>query len=125
MGVVDRVAWPAMVDAEPREDLDGPIAARDHHHVVFENEHVRVLETIIRPGDTTPLHTHLMPHMMVVNSGSHFIRRAASGTVLLDTRAMDPLYDLPRYLWSDGTPEHTLENTGSDDIVVVAIELKP
>jgi hypothetical protein len=38
---------------------------------------------------------------------------------------MDPPYDLPRYLWSDGTPEHTLENTGSDDIVVVAIELKP
>ena len=36
-----------MVDAEPREDLDGPIAAPDHHHLVFENEHVRVLETIM------------------------------------------------------------------------------
>jgi hypothetical protein len=46
------VAWPW-----PAE-LDGPIAAPDQHNVLFENDRVRVLETTIRVGEVTPLHTH-------------------------------------------------------------------
>jgi hypothetical protein len=81
---------PAKAAVAPVDDLDGPIAAPDHHKVVFENEHVRVLETVIRVGDTAPLHTHLSKHVMLVSSGSHFIRRDAAGAVLLDTRAQEP-----------------------------------
>jgi hypothetical protein len=113
-----------MVDGERSEDLDGPAAAPDHHTVVFENDYVRVLDTVIRVGDTTPLHTHLAKHLMIVSSGSHFIRRDADGTVLVDTRAMDPPFVVPPLLWSDGTPAHTLENTGVDEIRIRAIELK-
>jgi hypothetical protein len=40
----------------PEPDLDGIVAAPDHHRVIFENDRVRVLETIIRSGDVTPLH---------------------------------------------------------------------
>jgi len=29
-----------------------------HHHVVFENDHVRVLEVLAAPGATSPMHTH-------------------------------------------------------------------
>ena len=28
------------------------------------------------------------------------------------------------YLWSDGTPAHTLENTGADDLELWSVELK-
>jgi hypothetical protein len=105
-------------------DLDGPIGAPDHHHVVFENERVRVFEVVIRVGDTTPLHTHLTPHALVFSSGSHLVRRDASGAVLLDTRTEGPDFVLPRYSWSDGQAAHTLENVGSDDILATAIELK-
>ncbi len=104
-------------------ELDGPIAAPDHHRVVFENGHVRVLETVVPAGDTTPLHTHLPRHLMVVVSGSHFTRRGADDEVLLDTRA-EPAFSMPSYLWSDGTPAHTLENTGQDEIRVISVELK-
>jgi hypothetical protein len=38
-------------------ELDGVIADPDHHAVIFENDMVRVLETTIRAGDVTPLHT--------------------------------------------------------------------
>ena len=114
-----------MADVERSEDLDGPIAAPYQHRVVFENDHVRVLETVIRVGDTAPLHTHLARHLTIVSSGDHFIRRDATGAILFDTRASDPPFVMPRYLWSDGTPAHTLENTGTDDIAVIAIELKP
>jgi len=113
-----------MADVAPVDDLDGPIAAPDHHKVVFENEHLRVLETVIRVGDTAPLHTHLSKHVMLVRSGSHFIRRDAAGAVVFDTRATEPPSVMPPFSWSNGTPAHTLENTGEDDIHITAIELK-
>jgi hypothetical protein len=113
-----------MADVAQPGDLDGPIAAPHHHTVVFENEHIRVLDTVIRVGDTAPLHTHLAKHLLLVSSGSHFIRRDAAGAVLVDTRATEPPFVMPRFSWSNGTPAHTLENTGEDDIRITAIELK-
>jgi hypothetical protein len=104
------------------DELDGVIAAPDHHRVLFENDVVRVIETTIRAGDTTPVHTHLAPTAMYVISGSHFVRRDPEGAVMLDTRA-DPGFVLPRVMYSPGTPRHTLENTGPDDLVVIGVEL--
>jgi len=114
-----------MDQAEPVGDLDGPVADPDHHKVVFENAHVRVLETVIEVGDMTPLHTHLTRHLMIASSGSHFIRRDATGDVVFDTRATQPPSVIQPIAWDDGTPAHTLENTGDDVIRVTAIELKP
>lgn len=108
----------------PREDLDGVVAAPDHHRVIFENDRVRVLETAIGAGDTTPVHTHLAPTAMYVVSGSHFVRRSGTGEVMFDSRAADPPFEMPRVLWSDGLAEHTIENTGRDDLVVISVELK-
>ena len=106
------------------DGLDGVIAAPDHHTVLFENDRVRVLETTIRAGDITPIHTHLTPTAMYVVSGSHFLRRDETGATLLDTRA-DPDFVMPRVMFSEGIPRHTLENTGSDDLIVIGVELKP
>jgi mannose-6-phosphate isomerase-like protein (cupin superfamily) len=104
--------------------LDGVVAAAEHHHVIFENERVRVLETAIPAGAVTAPHTHLLPTVMYVVSGSHFIRRDGAGEVMLDTRAADPPFAMPPVLWAASTPEHTLENTGADDLVVIGVELK-
>lgn len=30
----------------------------DHHHVIMENDHVRVFEVLAAAGDTSPMHTH-------------------------------------------------------------------
>ena len=111
-------------DGHAPTDLDGPIAAPDHHRVVFENERVRVVDTLIRAGDTAPVHTHLAPHLLIVRSGSRFVRRDPSGKVLLDTRDDGPDPVMPPYAWNDGIGPHTLENLGPDDIVATAIELK-
>lgn len=105
------------------DDLDGVVAAPDHHKVLFENEVVRVLQTTIRAGDTTPLHTHLAPTVLYVVSGSHFVRRDEGGTVLVDTTE-DPSFVLPRVLFAPAIPRHTLENPGPDDLVVIGVELK-
>ena len=106
-------------------DLDGPMAAPDHHRVVFENERVRVFETVIRAGDRTPLHTHLTPHVVIISTGSQFVRRDQTGAITFDTRAADPAFVMPVYSWSEGLSAHTLENTGTDDLTATSIEIKP
>ena len=105
------------------DELDGPIAASDHHEVLYENDQVRVIRTTIPAGDTAPLHTHLASAVNYVVSGSHFHRRAEDGSTLLDTKA-DPEFVLPQVSFSIGTPRHTLENTGPDDLIVINVELK-
>ncbi|MBI3750084.1 MAG: cytoplasmic protein [Chloroflexi bacterium] len=104
-------------------DLDGVVVAPGNHKVLFENDDVRVLETTIAVGETTPLHTHFAPTVMYVISGSHFRRRDEGGMILVDTRAT-PGFILPKVLFSSGLPSHTLENTGDDLLIVIGVELK-
>ena len=105
------------------DELDGVIAAPDHHKVIFENDAVRVLEVTIRAGDRTPLHTHLTPTLLYVKSGSHFVRRDEHGQILVDTRA-DPAFVMPPVIYTPTSPRHTLENPGPEDLVMIGVELK-
>ena len=111
------------MSAEPwPTELDGLIAAPDHHTVLFENDAVRVIETIVRSGDTTPIHTHPKTLMYVV-SGSQFIRRSDSGEVMVDTREEGESFVMPSVIWSDGVPPHVIENPAEEDLIVIGVEL--
>jgi len=46
--------------------LDALTASPAHHKLLLENAQVRVLETIINPGETTALHTHQWPAVHTV-----------------------------------------------------------
>ena len=93
--------------------------------MLFENDRVRVVRTTIQAGDTTPVHTHLTPHLITFSSGSQFVRRDAEGNVLVDTRELGADYVIPPYTWVEGVGPHTLENVGRDDIVATSVERKP
>ena len=105
------------------DDLDGVAVAPENHRVLFENDRVRVLETIIEAGDVTPLHTHLAPQVMYVVSPSSFIRRDEHGATMVDTRS-DPDFVLPTVIWSSTLGPHSIENTGSDPLIVIGVELR-
>jgi hypothetical protein len=92
--------------------------------LLFENDRVRVVETIVRVGETTPLHTHILPTVLYTLSGTHYVRRDAGGVVQVDTRNIDPPFTMPPVQWSDGISEHTLENPGPEDLIVIGFELK-
>jgi len=49
--------------------------------------------------------------------------REEHGTTIVDTRA-NPDFVIPRVLFAQSTPKHTLENTGADDQVIIGVELK-
>ena len=111
-------------DAWPWPDsLDALSAAPQHHTLLFENEHVRVLETRIPPGDRAPVHTHRWPSVLYIFSWSDFIRRDADGKLVVDSRAAGGSAP-PAVLWSPALPPHSLENVGAREIRVVSVELK-
>jgi mannose-6-phosphate isomerase-like protein (cupin superfamily) len=105
------------------DEHDGVAVAPNNHKVIFENEHVRVLETTIMAGEKTPMHTHLRPTLNYVLSGSHFIRRDENGEIMRDTRA-EPGAVQPKVHFVESRPMHTIENTDTKDLVVLGVELK-
>jgi hypothetical protein len=85
---------------------------------------VRVLETRIKAGETTAIHTHRWPNVQRIVSSTDFVRRDGQGAVLLDTRSGDPRPDPGATLWSSPLPPHSIENVGGTDLQVIMVELK-
>lgn len=106
------------------DDLDALVAAPDNHTLLFENDFVRVLDTVIRPGETTPMHTHCWPGAMYLQSWSDFVRRDEKGDILADSRKIESLSTPPPVLWLEPLPPHTLENVGTTDIRGISVEIK-
>ena len=104
--------------------LDALQAAPDHHKLLLENENVRVLETKIPAGATTPVHVHRWPAVHYVVSWSQFVRCDDHGNVLLDTRLTDFNQNAPQALWGAPLLAHTVENVGSDLLHIISVELK-
>ena len=111
----DTYPWP--------DELDGVAADPGHHHVMFENDEVRVLKTVVAAGDTTLVHWHPKTVMYVV-SGEHFVRYNEHDEVMTDTREQPEGWKLPDVLWSDSTPLHKLWNPSDVDLVVIGVEIK-
>lgn len=106
------------------DELDALIAAPDHHQLLLENERVRVLDTRIPPGGSTPVHTHRWPAWLYVLSWSDFVRYDDKGKVLLDSRTVESLKVPPTTVWAAALPPHSLENVGNNDLHVISVELK-
>ena len=114
----DAAGWPWP------DSFDALSAAPQHHTLLLENDHVRGLETRIPPGDLVPVHTHRWPSVLYVFSWSDFIRRDATGAVLIDSRIGGEADSRPSVVWSAALPPHSLENVGSTEIWLISLELK-
>ncbi len=99
-------------------------AAPDHHEVLLENDKVRVLDTCLKPGERTPIHTHASAAALYVMSWSDFIRRDADGNVIVDSRTWERQPAIGEALWLPPLPAHSVENIGKSDLRLVAVELK-
>jgi len=105
------------------DSLDALVAAADTHQLLFENDSVRVLETKIEPGQTTPVHTHRWAGVLYVLSIADIVRRDADGAVMVDTRG-GTLPEPGAAIWGAALPPHTLENVGVKAIHIIGVELK-
>lgn len=105
-------------------EMDAVIAAPAHHRVLLENDLVRVLETIVEPGETVPLHTHRWPAVTYFRSTTDLVRRDENGTVLMDTRLLSGPLPVGQAVWTPPLGLHTLENVGTTTLHVITVEHK-
>ena len=113
--------------ADPQHDgpvLDALVAAPDHHRVLLENEQVRVLDTKVGPGETTPIHVHPWPSVLYVLSWSDFVRYDPAGNVLVDSRKQGSSPEVGSAIWAGPLPPHRASNVGTRDLHILAIEFK-
>jgi quercetin dioxygenase-like cupin family protein len=56
--------------AQGTESDPVPVEQEPHHRVVFENQYVRVLDVVVKPGETTLFHKHSLDNVAVVLAGT-------------------------------------------------------
>lgn len=105
-------------------EKDALVASPMHHFLLLENEFVRVLETIILPGETTAVHTHQWPAALTIISWSDFIRYDAEGIITADSRNLPAADRDGTALWTEPLTPHSLKNVGEKIIHVISTELK-
>ena len=61
---------PAAIASKAQGTATDPVAVEQepHHHVVFENQYVRVLDVVVKPGETTLFHKHSLDNVAVILS---------------------------------------------------------
>ena len=88
----------------------------------FENDHVRVFEVRLDPGERGPFHGHDRTYFWTVVEPGRGLQRAADGTFVVRDYAVGET----RYLeLSDAEPlVHDLENVGDTILRFITVELK-
>ena len=104
----DSAPWPLPLD--PMR-LD-----RAHHSVLFENNRVRVLRTVLEPHLKGPLHEH--PHYVVV-----YLTDLHTTMTMADGKAVDNPRRPGDVAWRDAL-KHVTENIGEHQAVEIQVELK-
>jgi quercetin dioxygenase-like cupin family protein len=111
-------------DIEWLESLDAMAAAPDHHVLLLENDRVRVLDSVVKPGESTPVHTHRWPAVLYIIGTSDFVRKDEAGNVIFDSRNAGGEMRPGTAVWSGPLEPHFVTNVGDSEIRVVSVELK-
>lgn len=102
------------------------LAAAPHNHELgtslwFENDHVRVFEVRLEPGERGPFHVHDRTYFWTVVEAGRGLQRFADGTSITRDYALAET----RYLEQsqDDRLVHDLENVGTTTLRFVTVEL--
>lgn len=106
------------------DSLDAMTAAPEHHTVLLENERVRVLDSLVKSGDSTPVHTHRWPAVLYILGTSDFVRCDAEGSVIFDSRESETRAEIGQTVWSPPLKPHFVKNIGKGQIRVISVEVK-
>ncbi len=112
------LALSSVVAAGQQPDHIDPIeVSPDKYRVLLENEHVRVLEYQIKPGQKDAWHTH-PPKVSYIVSG---------GTLRITTEDGDSFVvseDSDNAAWMGAVSRHFGENIGTTPVRIVLVEIK-
>lgn len=90
-------------------------------HLRFDNDHVRVFEVRLDPGERGPFHVHDRPYFWTVVESGRGLQRFADGrSVTRDYRLGETRYLVHA---PDDALVHDLENVGETTLRFVTVEL--
>jgi quercetin dioxygenase-like cupin family protein len=115
---------PATVASNAAGTATDPVAVEQepHHHVIFENQYVRVLEVVVDPGDTTLFHKHSLDNV-AVQLNDAVIKRQFPGEDWVATPAKE---GSAGFVAGTKTPYvHRISNTGATVFHVLDVEILP
>ncbi len=97
--------------------IDVLIASPANFKLLLENEHVRVLEYTLKPGEKDTPHTHPAKSSYVVTGGKIKVHLENGETIIVDEVAETAS-------WMGYVGKHYVENIGSTTIKIVLTEVK-
>lgn len=111
----DSLASENKKDREP--DIDGLTASPANFKLLLENEHVRVLEYTLKPGEKDQWHTHPAKSSYVVSGGQLTVHLENGDSILADEKTGTAL-------WMDHVGKHYVQNTGNTTVKIILTEIK-
>jgi len=104
-------------DSDQITEIDVLTASPDKYKLVLENEHVRVIEYSLKPGEKDNPHTHLPKTSYVISGGT--FRVYPENEKPFDYVEVQGVTE-----WSDRTSKHYVENIGNTTITILLTEIK-
>ena len=97
--------------------MDPVVVNAKMEHVKLENDHVRVIDGVLQPGDREQMHSHPAFVTYVIEGGKIRNHFADGKVVEADLRTGEVLFREPQTHW--------VENIGSTTIHFLVFELRP
>lgn len=109
--------WPA--------ELDAVIAAPKNHKILLENDKVRVLEVILQPNETEPLHHHRWPSALYIQEAGDFTDSDGEGNIIFDSRKLPEPLTFPLTKYKEPEAPHSVVNLSSTKTIrLIRVEIK-
>jgi quercetin dioxygenase-like cupin family protein len=108
---------PSVALAQDKPSTDAAAASPNQFRVLLENEHVRVLEYSLKPGQRDQWHTHPAKVSYVAKGGK--LRIHLSDGTSFETEDVEGTA-----VWMDPLPRHYAENIGAAPVQIILIEVK-
>jgi len=97
--------------------IDPVLVSPDIYTVLLENEHVRVLEYRILPGEKEAWHTHPPKVAYIVSGGKLRITKEDGDSFVVEE-------DSDNVAWMNAVGRHFGENIGTTPVRIVLVEIK-
>lgn len=117
IAVLVLISGMATAAAAPIDPIDPVTASPEMYTVLLENEHVRVVEYRIEPGEKEAWHTHPARTMYVLDGGTLKITLDDGTTLTSEEKTGEAR-------WMGPVGRHYGENVGSTTVRVLMVEMK-
>lgn len=101
-------------------DDDATLKAPHSHRVLFENDHLRILDVSAKPGEKVPSHRHQWGCIMVILQGSIFQIEDMDGNIAYEEEEWNPL--VGKYEGDEKPFSYT--NIGHREFKALSFEIK-